>query len=355
MVGVEDVGHQRHRTPEDRRALFEECASGRVTATGERVHALDVDDVESECERRLDNAGVAGGRLEATGVLRVEQGGRTGREVPDHRRARGRCVHGAVDAERDADHLTCVEVEEARALVAGVHHELGGGHRLDVRRHRHGQADGFGDDVAHRGIRPAETRMVDEAPFGDAATDRDTGPQHSTIRPASDEASCAVADGGQRLLGGLGDRRRDLDGSDDAMQQVVGRDRGDLVSDVDTEGQEVGHVDFEWQARTSDGTGRREVGAFTQEPRLQQRADLAVHRRDGQSGCLRGVVAEDRAGESSGAQHERCGFVGELEARCRDLNRPPPSPGTTWFEPGNRRRSRRRPAWDRTCGRPSDR
>ena len=355
MVGVEDVGHQRHRTTEDRRSLFEQCAGGRVTATGERMDALDVDNVESECERGLDNAGVTRGRFEATRVLRVEQGGRPGREVSDHRRARGRCVHCAVDAERDADHLTCVEVEEARALVAGVHHELGSGHRFDVRRHRYGQPDGFGDDAAHRCIRPAETRVIDEATFGHTATDRDTGPEDSTVRPASDESTCAVADGGQRLLRGLGDRSRDLDGTDDAMQQVVGGDRGDLVSDVDTEGQEVGHVDFERQARTSDGAGGREVSAFTQETRLQQRADLTVHCRDGQSGCLRGVVAEDRAGESSGAQHERCGFVGELEARSGDLNRPPPSPGTTWFDPGNRRRSRRRPAWDRTCGRPSDR
>ena len=87
--------------------------------------------------------------------------------------------------------------------------------------------------------------MVDVSTGGDPAAEGDTRPQHATTRPAGQEAASALADGNEDVIRGVGDRRFDLDCPDDPVIEVVGGDRGDLVADVDAEGQEVGDVEFE--------------------------------------------------------------------------------------------------------------
>ncbi len=237
-----------------------------VPGAGQSVDALHVLDRESQCASRFDDPGVAHRGLETPRLLGVEQGGRAGREVPDHGRARGRGVDGAADAEGDAQHLAGVEVQEARLLVVGVEDQLGGGHRLDVRRHRHRQTHRLGDHPTDRCGLPAEPRMVDEATLGDQAADRDADPEDTLAGPTLGEAAGADADGGEDLLGVLGDQDRDLDRADDAVQQVVGGDRGDLVADVDAQGEEVGEVDLERQAQPAVGARRGELSRSRMRP-----------------------------------------------------------------------------------------
>ena len=338
VIGVEDVGDQRHRTAEYLGSLLEQGAGGRVTAAGQSQHPLDVVDRQIQRLRRLDDTRIRHGGLEPTGPVRVEKRGTRRREVPDHRRPSGRGVHGAVDAEGDPDHLAGVEVQEARPLIgigtAGVHDELGGGHGLYMRRHRHRQPHRLGDDLPDRSVLPAQAWVVDESARRHPTADGDAGPEDATSGPAAEKALGALADCGEGLFRGVGDRGGDLDRADHAVEQIMRGDGGDLVTDVDAQGQERRDVEFEGQSRPPDGAGRCEIGAFTQQSGLEQCADLAVDRRDGQSGEFGGFVPEHRARESGGTQHQRRGLGGEFELRGRYVDASTPLAQRPRIDPG---------------------
>ena len=77
---------------------------------------------------------------------------------------------------------------------------------------------------------------------------------------------------------------------------------------------------------TADCAGRREVAALTDEAGLEEGADLPVDRRDGESGGLGDLVAEDRGRQSDGAQHLRGGPIGEGEVGGGDVDVAEPRP-----------------------------
>ena len=88
---------------------------------------------------------------------------------------------------------------------------------------------------------------------------------------------------------------------------------------MDTQRQKRLVVDLDRHAGPADGTGDREVGALAQDASIQQRGDLAVHRRNAELGDLGDDVAGDRAAKASGAEYRGGRGVGDLERRCDDV------------------------------------
>ena len=82
---------------------------------------------------------------------------------------------------------------------------------------------------------------------------------------------------------------------------------------MDTERQERLVVDLDRHAGPPDGARDGEVGTLTQDPRLQQRRDLAIDGRDAELGDLGDDVTRDRAAHARGAEHRGGRRVGNLQ------------------------------------------
>ena len=152
---------------------------------------------------------------------------------------------------------------------------------------------------------------VDDAARGHAH------PQRAAAVPAAQIAAGAACQRGQRR-GLRAARGRRLHRVQRAAEQVGGHDAGGARADVDAERQERLVVDLDRHAGPADGAGDREVGALAQDPRVQQRSDLAVHRRDAELGDLRDDVTGDRAAQARRAEHRGGRRVGDLQRRRDD-------------------------------------
>ena len=136
--------------------------------------------------------------------------------------------------------------------------------------------------------------------------------------PAAQVAAGAAGQRGQRL--GLPTARGGgLDGVEGPAEQVGGHDARGARADMDAQGEERLVVDLDGHAGPADRPGDGEVGAFAQDPGVQQGGDLTVDRRDGQLGDLSDHVAGDRAtlahrGEDRGARG-----VGDAQRRRDDV------------------------------------
>jgi hypothetical protein len=69
----------------------------------------------------------------------------------------------------------------------------------------------------------------------------------------------------------------------------------------------------------TDRAGHGQIGAFAQDARVQQRGDLAVHRRDAQLGGFGDHVSGDRSAGPHGTEHRSPGGVGDAQRRGDDV------------------------------------
>ena len=165
---------------------------------------------------------------------------------------------GAVDAERDAHHFAGVEVQEAGPLVVGLTTEFGG----TIASHAMPPTRAARDSAITRptGASCQPRRGWSTTPPFDTWPPIAT-PAHSTRRrPGVRQNRRALAPIATRVCSGSRRWGGDLDGADDAMEQVVGGDRGDLVADVDADRREVGDIQFEQETRPADGFPAGQVG-----------------------------------------------------------------------------------------------
>ena len=201
---------------------------------------------------------------------------------------------------------------------ARAQEQFGPSHRVDVGGHGHRQSEGLREHRPDRRVGPPEPGVI-EIP-GRAVDDpahRHAHPQGTTPVPTAQVARRAARQGRQRRVLAAARRRR-LDHVERPTEEVGGHDAGGAGADVDAEGEERFVVDLDRDPRPADGAGEGEIGAFPQDAGVEQGGDLAVDRRDAQTGGLGDHVTSDRAALSRCAEDRRSGCIGDAQRRGHD-------------------------------------
>jgi len=263
---------------------------------------------------------VADGGFQLSGA--AEQLG-VGGQARDRAWAAGRAVHPPADHQRVAHGLAGVDVQTGRRAGQEAPHaqeQLGSGHRVHVRGHRHRQAQRVGQHLSDRRLPPAQSRVVHLAGGAvDGATDGNPDPQRPPPMPTPQVAACAVGQRHERGPGRVA-RRRGLDGVEGAAEQVGGHDAGGARTDVDAQRHERLVVDLHRHARAADRAGDGQVGALPQQAGFQQGDDLTVDRRDAQRGDAGDDVTTDRSAQPDGPKDGGRRGVGDVQRRRHDLS-----------------------------------
>ena len=153
----------------------------------------------SQPARRRQHRLVADRRLQLPGP--AEQLGVRG-QARDGAGTAGRAVHPSADHQRVAHGLAGVDVQAGRRARREPPHakqQLGSGHGVDVRGHRHRQAQRVGQHRPDGRLAPAQPGVVDVAGGAvDGATDRDPDPERPPPMPAPQVPGRALGQRRQR-------------------------------------------------------------------------------------------------------------------------------------------------------------
>ncbi|SFA47927.1 hypothetical protein SAMN05444374_104290 [Rhodococcoides kroppenstedtii] len=125
--------------------------------------------------------------------------------------------------------------------------------------------------------------------------------------PASDERRRTLGERSQRARGRAGGRRH-LDAAQHHTAQVDGDDASGGGADVDAERALALVIDLDRNARTTHGAGRGQIGTLTEQAGADQRCDVAVDGRGGDSRVADDDVTRDGSAADDGSEDDgrRC-------------------------------------------------
>ena len=147
---------------------------------------------------------------------------------------------------------------------------------------------------------------------------RHADPQRTATVPATAVAADAVGQRGQSR--GLRTRcGRRLDRIEGATEQVTGHDAGGSRSDMYPESEVRLVIDLDRNARPADGSRYRQIGSLAHQLRIEQCADLTVHRGDRQSGGRGDGVPGHRTAPADGGEDRGRGGFRLGQGGCDDV------------------------------------
>ncbi|SHV23887.1 Uncharacterised protein [Mycobacteroides abscessus subsp. abscessus] len=152
----------------------------------------------------------------------------------------------------------------------------------------------------------------------DHSTGGNSHPQGPTTVPTGQVALCAPGQRSQR--GALRTVwRRSFHHVEGPAEQIGCHDAGGTGSDVDTQGQERLVVELHGHPGTPDGTRDRQIGAFAQQPGVEQGRHLSVDGSNGKACDLGDRVSGDRSTHTCGTEDGRGGAIADVEGGRVDL------------------------------------